>query len=174
MVDNTTTLFDIQGSDLAEYGLFILLGIASLAIILNSGVLVCLVKRKKSFQNYGYWFQLVVLAGVDLCNGVVSLSLAFLRTDLGKTNYIVCGALITLFIFAQINTLCTICCICVNRFRCIQKLKQFVEKRTSLEQKLSFLVASIISYILHRSFPRLGSAKRRYGRMPGGVLVWYK
>ena len=147
MVDNTTTLFNIQGSDLAEYGLFILLGIASLAIILNSGVLVCLLKRKKSFQNYGYWFQLVVLAGVDLCNGVVSLSLAFLRTDLGKTNYIACSALVTLFIFAQINTLCTICGICVNRFRCIQKMKRFEEKRTSLEQKLSVILASFISSV---------------------------
>ena len=144
LTNNTTVNFNIQDLDLGFYGLTILLPVAALSIILNTGVLICLIRRKISFSNYGYWFQLVVLASVDVCNGFVSACLSFVTTELFATNYIACSVLVCLFVCSQINTLCTTCSICINRYLGLKNLKA-IETKSSFHKKLSVISASAIS-----------------------------
>ena len=120
MIHNNTTVADSgDGSSTPWVAIYSLRLAGSLAIVSNIFVLLCALRLRRKFRGRDYWIQIVILAAIDIFNGIISLLLSFLIFD---TNYIWCGFLLCLYMFAQINTLCAICCICVNRYRCLRNM----------------------------------------------------
>ena len=145
MASNNSTLALQTEANLFVYAIFLLRMIGSSAIFVNLCVLILLVKLKKSFHNYSYWFQILVLSGEDLFNGLASVALSFLGFEI-FTNYVACSVLFCAYTFAQINTLMAICCICVNRFRSIQNIKKLGDSKSGYHQEIS--IALVIVYSL--------------------------
>ena len=134
-----------------SYAAFVLRFIAGFATIMNLCVLLLLVHLKKTFRNYTYWFQILVLSSEDLFNGLSSLLLTFFDLDFFRTSTIACSVMICAYAFAQIkNTTIGISCICVNRFRSILKIDKLQEPTFGYQQEIRFLsLLSSALCILH-------------------------
>lgn len=129
------------------YAAFILRLIASLAVFMNICVLFLLIKLKRTFRNYGYWFQILVLASADLLTGTASLPLTFFDHYVFRTNTIACSAILFAYSCTQTNTLLGIMCICVNRFRNIQNIDKLRESKPSFKPEIAVISAALFSMI---------------------------
>ena len=121
--------------------------IASFATITNICVLLLLIRLKKKFRNYSYWFQILVLSSEDLFNGLASLSLTFFDLELFRTSAIACSVILFAYACSQINTLLGICCICVNRFRSIRTIDRLKEPNFGYQQEFSLVFAALFSIV---------------------------
>ena len=129
------------------YAAFVLRFIAGFATIMNICVLLLLVRLKRNFRNYNYWFQILVLSSEDLFNGLSALALTFFDFEIFRTNAIACGVILCTYACSQINTLLGICCICVNRFRCILTIDKLQEPTFGYQQEISILLAVLVSIV---------------------------
>ena len=120
---------------------------AGFATIMNICVLLLLVRLKRNFRNYNYWFQILVLSSEDLFNGISSLLLTFFDSEIFRTSAIACGFVLCAYVCSQINTLLGICCICVNRFRSILTIDKLREPTFGYQQEISVLLAVLISIV---------------------------
>ena len=121
--------------------------IATTSMVLNFCVIILLIKLKKNFRNYNYWFQILVLANVDLLNGFTSFIRTFYRSSPFKDDLPACCAIIYGYMFCQINTLSTICCICVYRFRLINNINKLGFTISKYQQKIAFLLVAMVCLI---------------------------
>ena len=135
----------INSTNILSVGAFLLRFIAVFATIMNMCVLSLLVRLKRNFRNYSYWFQIVVLSSADLLNGLFTFTLTFFDLEFFRTSAIACGILLWAYACSQINTLLGICCICVNRFRGILMIDKLQEPSFGYQQEISILVAALIS-----------------------------
>ena len=148
--NNSTVAVQTQQNPFA-YAIFLLRIIASFATFTNLCILILLIRLKKSFHNYSYWFQILVLAGEDLFNGLTSFGLCFYDLKIFK-NYLACSFIICAYTCAQINTLLAICCICVSRFRSIQNINKLGEPGSRYHQEISIVIVAVFS-IIYASLP---------------------
>lgn len=116
----------------------------SLGLVMNASVILCLIKLKKTFRSKDYWFQLLILAMVDVFNGGITFLLSVMIFPI---HYAACSVIIYFFIFSQINTLCAICCVCVNRFRCLRNLEQKRDEKTLCRQEVALAAVSFLCLI---------------------------
>ena len=114
---------------------------------MNIGVLVLLVRLRKSFRNYSYWFQILVLSSEDLFNGLSSLAITFYDLELFRTSAVACGVILWVYMCSQMNTLLGICCICINRFRSIRAIDKLREPNMGYQQEISLAIAALISIV---------------------------
>ena len=152
MIHNNTSVMSIQDiQDVRErtvpwVAIYSLRIAGSLAIVSNILVLLCTLHLRRNFRSRDYWIQIVILSSFDAFNGTVSLLLSFLIFD---TNYIWCGVLLFLYMFSQINTLCAICCICVNRYKGLKNMDKIGgDKMCRQELGITFVSAMSIVYCL--------------------------
>ena len=144
MLSNNTSAIDVgEGRPVPWVAIYSLRLAGSLAIVSNAFILLCALHLRRKFRSRDYWLQIVILAGIDIFNGTVSLLLSILTFD---TNYIRCGFLLCLYMFSQINTLCAICCICVNRFRCLKNMDK-TGSGILCRQELGTAVLSVVSLL---------------------------
>ena len=142
---NQTTSFQVENRELISYGIFVVRFLAMCGFLLNFIVLMCLVNLKREFPSYGLWFQLVVLASVDIFNGLASFCFSFITNQIFVTNYVACSILIYLFVYAQINTLSTTCCICISRFRAVKQMEKAADTRSAFYHDAPVLSASFFA-----------------------------
>ena len=154
MANNSSsiTVQNQKQSILLIYSVILFRSIGSFAIIMNVCVILLTIKLRKTFRNYSYWFQILVLASQDLLNGISSFSMSFYDYEVFKINYIACTAILWLFVCCQINTLMAMCCICINRFRRVRNIDKLGENRSGYQQELSILLVSVFS-IIYASIP---------------------
>ena len=112
-----------------------------MAVFMNVAVLLCLLQLKKTFRSKDYWFQLVLLSLVDAFNGITTMCLSLVTFPI---HYAACSIILCLFIFSQINTLSSICCVCVNRFRCLQNMEQKRDEKTLCRQEVAVAAISFL------------------------------
>ena len=158
MASNNTTGANLEtesnSTNIFAVGAIVLRFIAVFATIMNTCVLLLLVRLKRNFRNYSYWFQIVVLSSEDLLNGLSSFALTFFDLEIFRTSATACGILLWAYACSQINTLLGICCICVNRFRGILIIDKLQEPTFGYQQEVSILLAALIS-IVYSSIPYL-------------------
>ena len=151
MASNNTTGTNLEtesnSTNIFAVGAFVLRFIAVFATIMNTCVLLLLVRLKRNFRNYSYWFQIVVLSSEDLLNGLSSFALTFFDLEIFRTSATACGILLWAYACSQINTLLGICCICVNRFRGILIIDKLQEPTFGYQQEMSILLAVLISIV---------------------------
>lgn len=121
--------------------------IATTSMALNFCVIILLIKLKKNFRNYNYWFQILVLASVDLFNGFSSFIRTFYRSSPFKDDLPACCAIMYGYMFCQVNTLSTICCICVYRFRLIHNINRLGFTISKYQQMIAFLLVTMVCLI---------------------------
>ena len=152
--NNSTHGLSNQDVFLRFFAGIVLRFIASFATVMNICVLLLLVRLKKNFRNYSYWFQILVLASEDLFNGLASLALTFYDLELFRTSAIACSVILCAFMCCQVNTLLGICCICVNRFRSIQTIDKLREPNMGYQPEIAVAFAALLS-ILYSILPFL-------------------
>ena len=145
--DYSTALQAQERGKVLVYAVLCLRVLSCLAIVANSSVLLLLIRLKKTFRNYNYWFQILVLSSEDLFNGVSSLAMSFFTSEVFMNNYIACCTILWAYMCSQLNTLWAICCICINRFRRIQSIDKLGEMRSGYLLEISVVTAAVFSAV---------------------------